>query len=139
MRAGDGPPTEVNFDPEHYNKVSTYDLLDAAARGLIGIDHRFLHAIVDHRDKAMPDLVRFAAENHEEHPVNLEEDLIAIFRYFTAPEAVPFYLKLIRIEVFHFERCAKGLYLRKSEDIWVMLIIGWPDLPVWEKFLGFLL
>jgi hypothetical protein len=49
-----------------------------------------------------------------------------------------FYLKLIRIEVFHFERCAKGHYLHKSEDIWVMLIIGWPDLPVWEKFLGFL-
>ena len=96
MRAGAARRTEVNFDPEHYDKVSTYELLEAAARGLIGLDHRFLHAIIDHRDRAIPDLVRFAAENHEDDPINLEEDLIAIFRYFTAPEAIPFYLKLIR-------------------------------------------
>ena len=96
MRAGDALPTEVNFDSENYDRFPPYELLEAAARGRIGLDHRFLHAIVDRREKAIPDLVRFASEDHEELPVNLEEDLIAIFRYFAAPEAIPFYVRLIR-------------------------------------------
>lgn len=86
----------MNLDPERYQSVSTYELLQAAGRGFIGVDHRFLHAIVDHRDKAMPDLLRFAGEDHKSDPVDLEEDLISIFRHFSATEAVPFYLKLVR-------------------------------------------
>jgi len=86
----------VNIDPEHYDSVSTYELLQAAGRGRIGLDHRFLRAILDHRDKALPDLVRFSAEDHDSDPVDLEEDLIAIFRYFNAPEAIPFYIQSVR-------------------------------------------
>jgi HEAT repeat protein len=86
----------LNLDPQHYDSVPTYDLLGAAARGRIGIDHRFLRAILDRREKAVPDLVRFAAEDHADDPLNLEEELISIFRHLDAPEAIDFYLKLVR-------------------------------------------
>jgi hypothetical protein len=86
----------VTLDPQQYESVSAYDLLAAAARGRVGIDHRFLHAILDHREEAIPHLVRFAAEDHREDPLNLEEDLISIFRYFNPSEAIDYYTKLVR-------------------------------------------
>lgn len=84
------------IDPEHYDTVPVYELLEAASRGYIGLDHRFLRAILDHRGRAIPDLVRYASEDHDDAPVFLQEDLIAIFRYLQALEAVPFYIELIR-------------------------------------------
>jgi HEAT repeat protein len=86
----------VSLDPQHYDSVAPYDLLVAAGRGRIGLDHRFLRAILDRPETAVPDLVRFSSEDHQTDPLNLEEDLIAIFRYFGAPEAIPFYVRLVR-------------------------------------------
>src|SRR5271166_1361566 len=87
-----------NIDPEQYGAVPVYDLLQSAARGYIGLDHRFLRAILDRRAEALPDLLRFAAEDHQQDPVLLEEDLLAIFRHWSALEALPFYIQLIRRE-----------------------------------------
>ncbi len=85
-----------NIDPEQYGAVPVYDLLQSAACGYIGLDHRFLRAILDRRAEALPDMLRFAYEDHEHDPVLLEEDLLAIFRHWGAPEALPFYIQLIR-------------------------------------------
>ncbi len=60
------------------------------------MDHRFLHAIVDRPERAIPDLVRFAAEDHEADPFDLEEVLRDIFQYLATPQAIPFYMELIR-------------------------------------------
>ena len=60
------------------------------------MDHRFLHAIFDNPARAIPDLARFAAEDHENDPYDLEEVLADIFRHLAAPEAIPFYMDLIR-------------------------------------------
>jgi SEC-C motif len=92
------PGTARNINPEDYEAVPVYELLQSAAHGYIGLDHRFLRAILGRRVEAMPDLLRFAAEDHEKDPVLLEEDLLAIFRHWSAPEALPFYLQLIRRE-----------------------------------------
>jgi hypothetical protein len=53
--------------------------LEAAARGYIAIDHRFLHAILDRREQAIPDLIRFAAAQHDHEALDLEPPLIDIF------------------------------------------------------------
>lgn len=90
--------TELQLDPEHYDSVPVYDLLESAAHGYIGLDQRFLRAILDHREKAIPDLLRYASEDHSGDPINLEEDLISIFRYFSAKEALPFFIDLVRRE-----------------------------------------
>lgn len=83
-------------DPDSYATISSYDLLTAAARGYAGIDQRFIHALVDDPAKSLPGLIRFAAEDHSEDPVDLEEDLLAIFQYLRAPEAIPYFIGLLR-------------------------------------------
>lgn len=84
------------LSPEQYASTPVYDLLQAAAKGRVGVDHRFLHAIVDRPEEAIPDLLRWGLEDHEEDPIDLDEDVLAIFRHFKRPEAVPFYMQVIR-------------------------------------------
>ena len=73
-----------------------YTLLEAAAHGYIAFDHRLLHAILDHPEAAIPDLVRFASENHDDDPVSLEPNLIDLFRYLKTPEAAAFLIGVVR-------------------------------------------
>jgi HEAT repeat protein len=86
----------VILSPEQYKEASTYDLLKAAADGHIGLDHRFLRAIIDRGSAAIPDLLRFAEEDRSTDLVDLEEELIAFFRTLRAPEAIPYLVDLIR-------------------------------------------
>ncbi len=73
-----------------------YTLLEAAALGYIAIDHRFLHAILDHPEQAIPDLIRFAAVQHDDEALDLEPQLIDIFRYLKTPQAAPFLVEMVR-------------------------------------------
>ena len=82
--------------PEQYGKVSTYDLLRAAERGMVGIDHRFLHALVDDPGRSLPDLVRFGLEEREDAREDLSEDLLRIFLHLRRPEALPFLVQYLR-------------------------------------------
>ena len=75
--------------PEQYASTPAYDLLDAAARGHLGLDHRFLHAILDHSERSIPGLIRFAFSRRDDR-VDLEEDLILITRSLHATEMIPF-------------------------------------------------
>ena len=82
--------------PSGYEPSSSYDLLKAASRGLLGVDRRLLHALVDDPAQSLPGLVQFAAEDHQDDPVDLEFDLLAVFRHLRTPEALPFYVKFLR-------------------------------------------
>ena len=96
MPAAEGPRTDMVLDPEHFTQYAAYDLLQAAAHGRVGIDRRWLHAIVDQPEKTLPDIVRFAAEDRSEDRVSIEQDLVSIFQYLRAPEGIPFFRELIR-------------------------------------------
>ncbi len=85
-------------DPAAYAQIPVYDLLQAAARGHAALDMRFIDAIVRRGNDAAPDLLRFGLENRENDRVDLEEDLIAIFRHLRTPEAVPYFIECIRRE-----------------------------------------
>jgi hypothetical protein len=85
------------LNPEQYATTPVYDLLQASARGQVGFDHRLLHAIVDRGADSIPDLLKWGLADHEEDPIDLEEDLIAIFRHLRAPEALPFYVHSVRL------------------------------------------
>lgn len=85
-------------DPTSLSAIPVYDLLQAAARGYVGIDQRFIHAIVDRGEDAVPDLLRYGLEEHDDDRVDLEEDLIAIFRHLHSPQALPFYIECVRRE-----------------------------------------
>src|SRR5579864_2315285 len=84
------------LEPGRYEGLPAYTLLESAARGYIAIDRRFLHAILDRRDAAVPDLIRFAQEEHAEDPVDLNLELMDIFRHLGTPEALPFFIDLVR-------------------------------------------
>jgi len=88
--------TDLIIEPAQYAGTPTYKLLEAAARGYVGIDHRLLHALVDNPERTLPDLLRFAAEDHHEDRLDLDEVLLDIFRYLGRPEALPFYVALAR-------------------------------------------
>ncbi len=83
-------------DPANLGGLSVYDLLDTAAKAHVGIDRRWAKAIVDRGESAIPDLVRFGLEDRAGDEVDLEEDLIAIFRHLRTPEAIPFLMNCIR-------------------------------------------
>ncbi|HET8548066.1 MAG TPA: SEC-C metal-binding domain-containing protein [Bryobacteraceae bacterium] len=78
-------------------QTSVYDLLTAASRGRIGVDQRFIRAIIDSGEAAIPDLLRFGLENHGDDPVGLELDLVQIFRILRTPKALDYYLHLVRM------------------------------------------
>jgi len=83
-------------DPASLATIPVYDLLQAGARGHVGIDQRFIRAILDRGEEAAPDLLRFGLEEHHDDRVDLEEDLIAIFRHLHSEQALPFYIACIR-------------------------------------------
>src|SRR5262249_59240574 len=84
------------LSPEQYTQVSPYELLCAAEQGFVGLDHRFLHALVDRPKESIPDLVRFGIEEREGRRESLTPDLIDILRHLRAPKAIPFFLEDVR-------------------------------------------
>jgi HEAT repeat protein len=85
------------LNPEQYSTTPVYDLLEAAAKGQVGFDHRLLHAIVDRGEASVPELLKWGLEEHEDNPIDLEEDVINILHYLRTPEAVPFFVHCIRL------------------------------------------
>lgn len=83
-------------DPANLSELSVYDLLEVAAKAHVGIDRRWAKAIVDRGETAIPDLVKFGLKDRAGDEVDLEEDLIAIFRHLRTPEAIPFLIECIK-------------------------------------------
>jgi len=71
------------------------DLLIAAAQGEVGLDHRFLQALLGRFDDATPELVKFGLEERDD-PVSLEPLLIDLFRFSPSAEALPLLIDLVR-------------------------------------------
>jgi SEC-C motif-containing protein/PBS lyase HEAT-like repeat-containing protein len=88
--------TDLILDPGQYAEAPPYQLLEAAARGFVAVDHRFLHAILDHPERSLGDLVRFGCEDRPDDPIDLEGVLLDVFRYLRTPEAIPYFIKLVR-------------------------------------------
>ncbi len=84
------------LDPDRLAESSSYEILAAAARGHLGLDHRFLHAILDRPAESLPAVVRFSERDRETDAVDLAPELIAFFRLWKAPEAIPFLVRYIK-------------------------------------------
>lgn len=72
------------------------DLLRAAAHGRTGVDRRFVQSILDHGPAAAADVLAFSRAAHEDEPVLLDQLLVDLFRYWNTPEALDYYIDLIR-------------------------------------------
>ena len=70
-------------------------MLEAAARGHLGLDHRFLHAILDRPAESLPAVVAFGERDRNKDLVDLAPELVALFRHWKAREGVPFLVRYI--------------------------------------------
>jgi hypothetical protein len=84
------------LNAEQYTQVPTYELLCAAEKGFVGLDHRFLHAVVDDPEKSIADLIRFGLEEREDVRESLMPDLTQILRHLKTPKAIPVFLEDLR-------------------------------------------
>ncbi|MBI3470803.1 MAG: HEAT repeat domain-containing protein [Candidatus Solibacter usitatus] len=84
------------LSPAEYSQVSPYELLEAAERGHVGLDHRWLKALLDRPEQSIPDLVRFALQHQRGDREDLTDDLIAIFHHLGDPRALPYLIQVTR-------------------------------------------
>ncbi len=84
------------LEPGRYDGVPAYRLLESAAHGYIAVDQRLLHAILDPGEQSLPDLVRFASEDHENDLMDLDPLVIDLFRALHTPAAAPFFIEVVR-------------------------------------------
>lgn len=84
------------LDPNKLSEASPADILEAAAKGHLGLDQRFLHALLDRRDEALPAVLAFAERDRSTDAVDIAPELIQLLRYWKTPEAVPFLVHYIR-------------------------------------------
>ena len=85
--------------PDRYAEASVYDLLEAVAAGHAGLDRRVLRAIIERAEPPVGEIVRFGLESlKNRRRIELADDLIAILLHLNVPEALPYFLELIRSE-----------------------------------------
>jgi hypothetical protein len=90
------PHLDLILEPGRYEGVPAYQLLEAAGHGYIPVDQRLLHAILDFPENSLPDLLRFAAQDHENDLMDLDPLLIDLFHSLRTPAALPFFMRVMR-------------------------------------------
>jgi hypothetical protein len=83
------------LDPDKLQEVSPAEVLDAAARGHLGLDHRFLHALLDRPEEARPAVLHFAERDRSSDVVDLAPEIVALLRAWKTPEAVRFLVRYL--------------------------------------------
>jgi hypothetical protein len=84
------------LDPTKLHEQTPAAIFEAASQGHIGLDHRFLRALLDRREESLPAAIQFADGKLSEDAVDLTPELIALFRHWKAAEAVPFLVRYIK-------------------------------------------
>jgi hypothetical protein len=84
------------LDPEKLKEATPTEILDSAARGHLGLDHRFLHALIDRREESLSAAVEFSKRDRSQDPVDLAPELVALFHYWNGPEGIPFLTAYLR-------------------------------------------
>ncbi|MEZ5400522.1 MAG: SEC-C metal-binding domain-containing protein [Bryobacteraceae bacterium] len=79
--------------PERYASASARELLDAAARGHVGLDRRWIGALLN---ASLDEIVAFANEDRSQDRVDVSLDLIRLFAARPTGAAVPFLVTEIR-------------------------------------------
>jgi len=113
------------LDPDKLLEVPPSEVLIAASKGQLGLDHRFLHALLDRTDEAFPAVLEFSRRNLADDLVDLSPDLILLFRHWKRPEAVPFLIDYIEEDPTDVP----------DEAIEALVAIGAPALdPLWKLY-----
>ena len=88
----------AGFSPARYDQIPVAELLRAASRGWIGVDRPLLKSIIDRGESAAEEVLAFSRQPHDQDRIGLDLVLADLFRSLRTPEAIAFYLDLIRRE-----------------------------------------
>ncbi len=83
-------------DPDKLDQVSPAEVLDAASRGHLGLDHRFLRALLERPEEALPAVRAFAQRDRSDDAVDLAPELISLFRHWNTIDSVPFLIDYVK-------------------------------------------
>lgn len=89
-------PFFMFLNPARLDQYTPAEILLAAAQGHIGIDHRFLKALLDRPEEAKQAALAFTGRDRDDDPVDLEPELIALFREWKTADAIPFLVRYIK-------------------------------------------
>lgn len=84
------------LDPNKLADATPAEVLESVAKGHLGLDHRFLHSLLDRPAESLPAALRFAERDTSHDAVDLESELIALFRYWKTPHALPYFIQCVR-------------------------------------------
>ena len=84
------------LDPNKLSQFPPTEILESAAQGHLGLDHRFLHAVLDRGIDDLPSVLVFSERDRSQDEVDLAPELIAIFRTWKTKEAIPFLIGYIK-------------------------------------------
>jgi len=76
--------------------ASAGELLRDAAMGRVGVDRRLIQSILDGGAEAIQEVLAFAKAPHEDDRIDLDPVLVDLFRHWNVPEALDFYIDVIR-------------------------------------------
>jgi hypothetical protein len=83
------------LDPDKLSDAAPAELLAAASKGHLGLDHRFLHSLLDRPEEAFPAVLEFSRHNFADDIVDLSPDLLLLFRHWKRAEGLEFIIKYI--------------------------------------------
>ncbi|MDQ2774750.1 MAG: hypothetical protein M3Y57_07490 [Acidobacteriota bacterium] len=84
------------LDPNKLDQSTHIEILDSAAHGHLGLDHRFLRAFLDRKAEALPAVLAFAERDRSRDAVDIAPELIGLLRYWKTPEAAGFLVRYIK-------------------------------------------
>lgn len=82
--------------PEQYDAQSPFVLLQEAEQGRVGFDHRLLRSLLSRPESTLDALDRFTRKRNDDRLVDLDEQLLDIYRALKSPRAVPYLIKMLR-------------------------------------------
>jgi hypothetical protein len=84
------------LDPDKLLEATPAEVLEEASKARLGLDHRFLRALIDRQTEALPVVLAFGERDRRGDKVDLALELIAILRYWKTPDAVPYLVQFIK-------------------------------------------
>jgi hypothetical protein len=85
------------LDPDKLHEAAPAQILEEAAAGRLGVDHRFLRALIERPEETVRAISDRRGHDHEGDAVDLELEIVALVRALHAPEGIPSIIDAIRV------------------------------------------
>lgn len=82
--------------PDDFDRMNALELLRELEQGKIGFDHRLIRRLLSTPQETIEALVTVAAAPADDRLLELNEQIFDLFRQLKAPEAIDFYLEMLR-------------------------------------------